>query len=410
GRQDLLDRYLEASAPVGEIESQLAGLQTGSAARQEAVERLRSAHEQLDVVLSDIRKVGGFAEFPRPGFPPAEELSRLPAPLVFLIPGFQQGAAIRVYGDGTLEPVALPDAAEDALSERVGAWRQAAARWDGSSRDGGAWAREVADMGRWLWTVAMDAVADLLSGADEAILVPCGDFVDLPLHAAWRSDGDGRRYLIDDMVVRYAPSLRAALDKGRRVSDVGATTLLTVVDETLTWAPGEVAAVASSFGEDKSKGLVKSATTRRELLAALPHVDVVHFACHGKADPINPLAGALFACRDAPVTLADISTQDLAATRLVTLSACESAVSDPRLINEVVNLATGFLEAGSVGAIGSLWTVNDQRTGALMERTYQHWKTEGLHPAQALAAAQREMRGGIDGEPIYWAPFVYMGA
>ncbi|MBA3822552.1 MAG: CHAT domain-containing protein [Ktedonobacterales bacterium] len=45
---------------------------------------------------------------------------------------------------------------------------------------------------------------------------------------------------------------------------------------------------------------------------------------------------------------------------LLILSACETAIIDAtRLKDEMLGLATGFLQAGVIGVIASLWSVND---------------------------------------------------
>jgi hypothetical protein len=387
--------------------------------RQAGVEQLRAAQDRVEALLVEIRSVPGFADFPRLPFPGPDELARLSAPFIYLVPGRRHGVALRVDPDGALTVRPLPAATEDEVTQRAKAWRDVAVRRDGTNGDGRAWPAEVVGIGAWLWETAMGECAALVEGMDEAILAPCGAFVDLPLHAAWRTDEGVARYLVEDITVRYAPSLRAALD-AELASAAEDSTLLTVLDETLTHAPEEVRSVSGTFEPERSTEFVKALTTRAELLAALPAADVVHFACHGKADPEDALRGAVFACRDGPLTLADIFREDLGPTRLVTLSACESAVGDQRLLDEVVNLMSGLLQAGTAAAIGSLWPVNDATTAVLMAKLYRLWKIEGLSPARALGAAQAWMRqGGADAllppdkdatHPMFWAPFVFVGA
>jgi CHAT domain-containing protein len=146
----------------------------------------------------------------------------------------------------------------------------------------------------------------------------------------------------------------------------------------------------------------------------------VHFACHAFSNPLDPLASAVDACRDAPITLADVLQLDLPAVRLVVLSACESAVSGESLPDEVINLASGLVQAGVAGVVGSLWPVDDASTSVLMKRFYELWRIESMAPATALRHAQAWMRSGGAGElpgaahdpalPAAWAPFIYVGA
>ena len=50
---------------------------------------------------------------------------------------------------------------------------------------------------------------------------------------------------------------------------------------------------------------------------------------------------------------------------------------------EDVGLARGFLLAGAAASVVSLWSVDDGRTAALMERIYQHL-VEGCKVPKAL--------------------------
>jgi CHAT domain-containing protein len=147
---------------------------------------------------------------------------------------------------------------------------------------------------------------------------------------------------------------------------------------------------------------------------------VVHFACHAYFDRHEALASHVDACRDAPITLAEMLDLDLSRVRLVVLSACESALSDKSLPDEVVNLASALTQSGVAGVIGSLWPVADETTAILVERFYELWRGVGLVPAAALCRAQAEMAspstGGVEAtsldptRPQAWAPFVFYGA
>jgi CHAT domain-containing protein len=86
-------------------------------------------------------------------------------------------------------------------------------------------------------------------------------------------------------------------------------------------------------------------------------------------------------------------------TRLVVLSACETAVSDVQHApDQAIGLAGGFLRAGCAGVVASLWRVDDLTSAALMVRFYQNYMGavgstgRALRPAQALRAAELWLR------------------
>jgi CHAT domain-containing protein len=85
------------------------------------------------------------------------------------------------------------------------------------------------------------------------------------------------------------------------------------------------------------------------------------------------------------------------ATRLVTLSACETGVADiAHAPSEFTGLSSGWLRTGAIAVISSLWLVDDLCTMLLMERLYQGLvlssnrsaSTVEPRPDAALRAAQ----------------------
>lgn len=100
---------------------------------------------------------------------------------------------------------------------------------------------------------------------------------------------------------------------------------------------------------------------------------------------------------------------DVGSPQLVTLSACETAVTDTSGDGrEVDGLAATLLERGASQVLASLWRVDDRATARFMQRFYAAYAAQ---PGQAAAALQRAQRQAIaDGAPAReWAAFVLMG-
>lgn len=88
------------------------------------------------------------------------------------------------------------------------------------------------------------------------------------------------------------------------------------------------------------------------------------------------------------LSLGEIFGLDLSQCRLVTLSACETGLTDFRSItDEYIGLPSIFLYAGSPTVVSSLWTVNDLSTAFLMIEFYQNMRA-GNSVVLALNKAQ----------------------
>jgi CHAT domain-containing protein len=92
--------------------------------------------------------------------------------------------------------------------------------------------------------------------------------------------------------------------------------------------------------------------------------------------------------------------------RLVTLSACQTAMGKTVEGEGVMGLTRAFIYAGAQDVLCTLWPVADESTKALMAAFYGNLKTcssieEALRLAQSALAAKRETS-----HPFFGAGFV----
>ncbi|MBC1238752.1 CHAT domain-containing protein, partial [Nostoc sp. 2RC] len=94
------------------------------------------------------------------------------------------------------------------------------------------------------------------------------------------------------------------------------------------------------------------------------------------------------------LTLKDIITHfQLENCRLVTLSACETGLTDfTSTSDEYIGLPSGFLLAGSTNVVSSLWTVSATATALLMIKFYAELKQQQNNIVLALKTAQCWLR------------------
>lgn len=88
---------------------------------------------------------------------------------------------------------------------------------------------------------------------------------------------------------------------------------------------------------------------------------------------------------------------------LVVISGCETMRGKDYTGWGVRSLADGFLSQGAGSVIGTLWSVSDAATAALMDGFYRHLH-RGAGSSAALQAAQRELIASRRfADPYYWA-------
>ena len=104
---------------------------------------------------------------------------------------------------------------------------------------------------------------------------------------------------------------------------------------------------------------------------------------------------------DKCLTLAEIFGLQLKQCRLVVLSACETALIDTQNRSDYIGLPTGFLYAGAMGTLASLWAVNDLSTALLMVKFYEVLKP-GVSIGQALHDTQRWFKSAATSDLLVW--------
>ncbi|KAG0706513.1 CHAT domain-containing protein [Suillus ampliporus] len=117
-----------------------------------------------------------------------------------------------------------------------------------------------------------------------------------------------------------------------------------------------------------------------------PELDLIHFACHGTQNFVEPFKSA-FLMRDQLLQLLDISQMDLSRHEFAFLSACETAVGDFNTPDEVIHLAAGLQFSGVKSVVGTLWKVNDSTVQRLVEAFYKNFCGDGKMNSKRAARA-----------------------
>ncbi|MTJ52293.1 CHAT domain-containing protein [Anabaena sp. UHCC 0253] len=157
----------------------------------------------------------------------------------------------------------------------------------------------------------------------------------------------------------------------------------------LPYAEIESAAINQLF--PISQQLAQNQATNQEVINALQNNHgILHFTGHSFYNFNNPLKSALALSGKDLLTLEEIyNIPNLNKYQLVTLSACETAITNQQTITaEYVGLVSAFLAQGVNTVISTLWTVPDNSSGFFM--IYFYWQLKkGQPPAIALKKSQK---------------------
>jgi tetratricopeptide (TPR) repeat protein/CHAT domain-containing protein len=223
--------------------------------------------------------------------------------------------------------------------------------------------------------------------------------------------------------------------------------------ENWDYLPGTLLEAESIAATAKQKGMQvnlysgKAATEQRlKGMNGKNAPDVLHIATHGfffpdpkvqpaedgfiseKKEPVfkasdNPLnrsgivlAGAnktwsgaekLEGGEDGILTAYEASYLQLANTKLVVLSACETGLGDVKGSEGVYGLQRAFKQAGAEYLLMSLWKVPDNETAEFMTTFYGHY-FGGSIIEEAYLLTQKTLREKYRNDPYKWAAFVLM--
>lgn len=428
------------------------------------VETETATRDQLQAewasLVDEVRRIDGLEDFLKP------------PTLASLLPAAEGGHLVYVYADEercdalvvspdqdpAVRLIPLPNADPQTLVNRVQGFRDALDRArDPRARRAAADAadRELLEHLAWTWDAITEPVMSSIGittsapanltpdgptsagNAPRIWWCPIGLLTQLPLHAAGHHAPDSDRSVLDRVTPSYVPSARALLAarSNPASTDVtGTNTLIVAVPNVpglpeLAGAEGEAELIerlcgteaGNSSGDDKGTATAHRLPNprRQTVLAALPDYPIVHFACHGEGDAIDPARGRLILTdhETAPLIIGEINRLTLSAAALAYLSACETTVTSLRLADEAVHLTAAFHLAGYRRVVGTLWEADDAVAYDIAERFYERITAGGTtapnvddsaHALRTAVLAVRQLQRY--GSPSLWSGYVHFGA
>ncbi|RPB19054.1 hypothetical protein L211DRAFT_843071 [Terfezia boudieri ATCC MYA-4762] len=265
----------------------------------------------------------------------------------------------------------------------------------------------------------------------------------LPVHAGASEDVKSKPIRVFDRVVSsYTTSIKSLIfcreQLAKRIKDnttKGKHALLcglmnTEYDEerglrSVNNAESETQAIKEVLEKDRDVNVVRWATPTTAPQAeavcnalsppSTPTPSIFHFSGHGSSSPLDPSSSAIY-LYDKPLDVASLLQARVftAAPILAYLSACSTGTTT-LLPDEGVHVMSGFVSAGFMNVIGTLWDVDDIVSSTVAISMYKRWVAIGRKPDGLAGCLQwavgkliEDGRGG-KGLARNWACFVHMG-
>lgn len=300
----------------------------------------------------------------------------------------------------------------------------------------------------WLWRAAVKPVIlHIRPGFEHSIphkkphmhWIGVGMLSCVPFHAAGDHSPGSTSNTMSHSISSYASTLRALQCVMKTRSRVDSLDRLLTV--TMARTPGaehlpsvenELLSISSAVG--KALPIVRFyQPTPNQVLEQLPHHNLIHFACHGISDPVDPFNSRLLLSNPGatyyrnmdhiPGTLSvrDLLTHRSPKADLAYISACSTAnIKVATLADESVHIASGFQLAGFRHVVASLWKQKDDVCLEIAANFYRELFCLRKEPktasndewpvAAALHNAVSEVRAQRPEMVLQWASFIHIGS
>jgi CHAT domain-containing protein len=246
--------------------------------------------------------------------------------------------------------------------------------------------------------------------AKHLIIVPDKSLWKIPFQAL---SADGEKYLIEERLISYAPSVSILLEQVKKPKP-NRQTLQAFANPSfnnrfLQYVNDEAAQVAAIYN---SKPVQNATVADFELNS--DKADILHFSMHAEVDSELPLESFLGfrkngAGDDGRLTVEELLKIRLKRGSLVFLASCDT---NNVLSGEgLVSLAWAMMGVGATTVISAQWEANDKSTEIFTNTFYRHYK-QGSSSAEATQKASLELiksKTKNMHEPYFWADFSVNG-
>ncbi|HKV35583.1 MAG TPA: CHAT domain-containing protein [Pyrinomonadaceae bacterium] len=287
---------------------------------------------------------------------------------------------------------------------------------------------DLKKQGKELFDLLIGPVAALLDPLKQVNIIPDKVLSSLPFDSLVSSSSGN--FLVQDYSLSYAPSSSVLVLASEKIGAMNSSRenerILAVGNprfdqkrynflSDLKDAVGEARQIRASY--DHGRVLVGPAATKQNILFEMPKSDVVHLALHSIEEPRAEMHSKLVLTKEQNgssdvLEAGEIYELNLPRTRLIVLSACQTAVGRYYGGEGTYSFARAFLVSGVPVIVASLWPVDSEATARMMISFHQIRRQQHVSTAEALRRAQLKMIVETDPRlrhPYYWAAFSVFG-
>lgn len=246
-----------------------------------------------------------------------------------------------------------------------------------------------------------------LTNVKRLCIVPHRELHQIPFHAL-TIEG---KTLIDEWEIYYSPSLKVLQTTTKRKNNHTGNLVMgyappgsnPIFKDAIESEVIEVSSILKTSPVKQEKAI-------RQLIPTSHEAEVIHIAGHGYFNEKNPLSSGV-QLADGYFSASDWLKIQLSSD-LVTLSACQTGLSEIKLGDELLGLSRAILFAGSSSLLTTLWEVEGKSTRNWMINFYstlyntkdQKRTNKSLAFKNATQLIKKEYK-----DPYYWAPFMLIG-
>ncbi len=267
-----------------------------------------------------------------------------------------------------------------------------------------------------LYNLLIADILDEVKGKKKLCIIPNGKLSNIPFQCLGKSGPDSSfQFLVQDFGIFYTNSLDIFTNVPPAAKNLASFAAYGNPDKTLPNSRTEVEEIGKILNlKGKVDVHVEDEATENKAKQDLSAKKYIHFATHGVlnyskfSESYLVMASARDTDDDGKLQLMEIKELTMDDCDLVTLSACETAVSNEAVKGWYISPANSFMKNGVKSVIASLWSVDDVATSRLMTQFYSNLQT--MDKVEALRRAQETLsRDPKYVHPFYWGAFVLYG-